>query len=292
MPSFYYIDNLSSKTLPLINFLNWANASNYRVLVNDTRLSEEVTLFNLYRQLQARLGREPTTDEPILPRDVHGSTTLYLFDGATDDYKNPLLKLVYSSADECWVIVENQLSEFKGIEYFWPYQIHARHRRLALELSDDFINRCNNIDEQYLVYHGINIYKDAEGYFTTGQQLDHKPLDRLAELFNVPTMDTKDKPINWFEMLIEVLRHSGMIYSDEIVKMMSQHITTLRSTKMVKIFDHHYVAKHRFMGPAKVPFIQLPFMLNIIVSSQNTTDSPIEIIDLNTNVSYRIAPEL
>lgn len=268
--------------IELIPFLSWCyNQDIY--FAND---HSTLTLENLLNALCKRLGTTtPRTDSLVLPADVFNSTK---FKGYHRDSESSDALITIEFIDDVWMVTESNLPS-QDYEFFQPYEVQERKKRIDLDLSEEFIYALDNIDDQYFMFKGVNIYKDETGYFTTCHQLDYEDLETITTLLKIPMGKTT---IEIFNTIINVLRILGITYNDKLIEFVSKHINKLNDSELAKKVQLHYVSNYRFIGKAHVNYTQLPFNLDYIVSTPMTSDSPIEFIDIKRNISYRIAAEI
>lgn len=275
-------NKISAGKIELIPFLSWCHNQDI-YFAND---HATLTLDNLLNALCKRLGTTtPRTDSLVLPVDVFNSTK---FKGYRRDCESNEVLITIEFIDDVWMVTESNLPAH-DYEFFQPYEVQERKKRIDLDLSEEFIYTLVNIDDQYFMFKGVNIYKDETGYFTTCHQLDHKDLETVATLLNIPMGKTV---IEIFNTIINVLCILGSTYNDKLIEFVSKHINKLNDSELAKKVQLHYVGNYRFIGKAHVNYTQLPFNLDYIVSTPMTSDSPIEFIDIKRNISYRIAPDI
>lgn len=268
--------------IELIPFLSWCHNQDI-YFAND---HATLTLDNLLNALCKRLGTTtPRTDSLVLPIDVFNSTK---FKGYHRDSESNDALITIEFIDDAWMVTESNLPA-QDYEFFQPYEVQERKKRIDLDLTEEFIYALDNIDDQYFMFKGVNIYKDETGYFTTCHQLDYEDLETITTLLKIPMGKTT---IEIFNTIINVLCILGITYNDKLIEFVSKHINKLNDSELAKKVQLHYVSNYRFIGKAHVNYTQLPFNLDYIVSTPMTSDSPIEFIDIKRNISYRIAAEI
>ncbi len=281
----------------LLNFLSWVQNSDYRIVTKKISGQGYQYLQQILNRMQKRLGTTQVgMDNVVLPSDLDGSMTIDIYADKIDAEAKPIIELEFNSNSQQWTIKKYSLNIFKDIEFFNPYETSIREKIKRITLTEELIEKCENIDDQYWIFEGINIYKDDRGYFTTCFQLDGKQTDSIATLLgleiesNILSIreDVKDE----FNLIINLGHDLGATYNDVLYKFINENITKLNDTNMVKKVRHNFISDYQFLGDDYIDFVQLPFNLNYIVSMPSDEDKPIIFVNISTGMSFRVCPVL
>ena len=275
---------MTQLTVPLNRFFDWCFDHNVLLASGHSpRVTNPLTLNELRTYFKFALD---SADELWIPSENYTTIQGYLEKGNTHQH---VITLEYSE-DKGWVFSQCDI-ELTDIDFYtiWPFL--TRPTRIALDLTEERL--CDsayvNVDDQYWTFDQINIYKDAEGFFTTTTQLDDKDIGSVSILLNCYHYPLLNIVPNHLQVarLLGVLSHTKFMYNQNEFNRTHALLKTYVDTGLAKMFNF---SAHPALTNSKNisgKFTQLPNFPDYIFKV-GTDKEAIDIINIKAQTFYRL----
>lgn len=190
-----------------------------------------------------------------------------------------------------WIIVECLPSFATNREFYTAMKLKGMPEKIRLDISDDKTHELFDVDGVYSQYHGINVYKDEKGYYTTSNQLQDKSLENIYRFFrltkildiDLEPMIRKNQFVEVAKLILEVI---GIFYSKELFDLVHRSMSELNATGLVVSYNTSFTNGLLYLK-TKRKFTIVPVLGNMAVCIGNNT-TPIIFRNLDSDISYNL----